>query len=300
VHYPSTSTYTAFNSRRWSNTTILAPSCVILPESTNDVSLAVKTLVAGADGNATACQFAIKSGGHNPNPGANNMNGGIVLDLGHLNDTSISADRRTVRLGAGATWLHAYDTVPGVLFPGGACSGTGVGGVSLGGGMSVFLAEVGWVVNSVRNFELVLASGEVINANSTHHTALYKAMKGGGSNFGVLTHVDVEVMREGGLVYGGQVTHLATPDVTNQLLTNLTRYVKANNKDPKAGFQVAFLASDGVILADSLLVYSDPVAGAPILQPFLDIQPSLTNTMGMRNMSDITREVNALQPNGYR
>jgi hypothetical protein len=94
--------------------------------------------------------------------------------------------------------------------------------------------------------------------------------------------------------------HQCTPEITNQLLTNLTRYVKENNRDPKAGFQVAFLYSEGILLADSLLVYSDPVAGAPIIQPFLDIQPSLGNTMGIRNMSDITKEVNAIQPNGYR
>lgn len=60
----------------------------------------------------------------------------------------------------------------------------------------MFLAVVGWVANNVLNYEMVLATGEVVNANSTHNTALFKALKGGGSNFGVLTHVDVAVIRE--------------------------------------------------------------------------------------------------------
>lgn len=103
-----------------------------LPKSTSDVSLAVAAL------SSNNCTFAIKSGGHTAIPGANDINNGVSLDLSFLNDTSVAGNNETVRLGAGGTWQNVYDTLPpGIVVPGGECGGTGVGGVALGGGMSL-------------------------------------------------------------------------------------------------------------------------------------------------------------------
>jgi hypothetical protein len=82
------------------------------------------------------CKFAIKSGGHNLIPGANDIDFGVSIDLQYLNQTSLVADRSFVTLGAGGNWINSYQAFAGVgiSFPGGLCNTTGIGGVTIGGG----------------------------------------------------------------------------------------------------------------------------------------------------------------------
>ncbi len=114
---------------------MLNPSCVFRPSSTDNLAQAVTLLTAAAlnGRSGSTCQIAVKSGGHMPTPGANDIDGGISIDLGWLNQTVLSADKSFVSLGAGARWIHAYQTLfsQGVAFPGGLCGTTGVGGLSL-------------------------------------------------------------------------------------------------------------------------------------------------------------------------
>lgn len=96
------------------------------------MSVAVKLLATGAGQCQSFCPFAIKSGGHTPWGGANNVEGGMTLDLSELDETTISSDRTYIRLGGGVIWHDAYlkTNGTGVAFPGGRCPGTGVGGKS--------------------------------------------------------------------------------------------------------------------------------------------------------------------------
>ncbi len=118
----------------------------------------------------------------------------------------------------------------GVGFPGGLCGTTGVGGVTLGGGQSIFFAEKGWVVDSVLNYEVVLASGQIVNANATCHCDLYRALKGGGSNFGIVTRVDIKTFPYNNQLWGGQILVPAVPALTTQALTATTAYTVQNNQ----------------------------------------------------------------------
>ncbi|KAK7984547.1 hypothetical protein PG989_011949 [Apiospora arundinis] len=234
VFFRNSTTFTFANSNRWSGTAALFPSCIVLPESTEDVSTAIKVITK------QQCPFALKSGGHMANPGANNIVEGVSLDLSWINTTELSRDLRTVRLGTGAEWQRVYDNTIGVVVPGGLCGGTGVGGVSLGGGMSIFLAEVGWTANNIIDYEMVLANGSIVHATQQSNPDLFMALKGGGSNFGILTHVTVNSVQLLNMVYAGQVRHRLTDQSSQGVLRALTKYTTNNNRDQSAGMQTIF------------------------------------------------------------
>lgn len=300
VFLPSDPRYYALNKNRWSETAVLSPGCIVEAAQPKDVSVAVQILNADANEGATDCLFAVKSGGHTASPGANNILGGVSLDLGRLSGGSLVPNQGILRLGAGGRWQDAYNLFPDITFPGGVCGETGIGGVALGAGMSLLLADVGWVANNIHNYEIVTADGRIINANATHHSDLFLALKGGGSNFGIVTQIDLEIGKGGGKIYGGQIISPATSDVTQEVLANLVTFVSRNNGDTRAGLQVVFLYdSSGAAIVDNLVAHTTE-SSASILQPFLNASPQIHYTVGLKAMRDLASEASALQPRGYR
>ena len=101
-----------------------------MAESKNDVSLALKTI------RFFKIHFAIRSGGHSPNPGWSSINeAGIVIDLQKLNEISVSADKKVASLGPGGRWGDVYAALDlyELSVIGGRISQVGVGGLILGG-----------------------------------------------------------------------------------------------------------------------------------------------------------------------
>lgn len=91
----------------------MRPACIVRPENAQDVASAVKALVQLHDGGnrISRCRFAVRSGGHTSWAGASNVEGGAVLDLRLLNAVELSADRKTVAVGVGATWGSVYEVL---------------------------------------------------------------------------------------------------------------------------------------------------------------------------------------------
>lgn len=293
---PGTTNYTVLNTHRWSNTSILAPTCIVTPATAEEVSTVVKILVQ--DGTS----WSIKSGGHNPNPKFNNIDNGVTIDLRLLNEATVSADRTFVTLGAGTTMGQAYDAFSNesIAFPGGICDGVGVGGISTGGGQSFFLPKVGWFVDNILNYEVVLASGAVVNANQTSNSDLYKALKGGSTNFGIVTKVNVAAFANNGL-WGGQVVIPATNATTQQLLSDFTAFTTANNEDVDNAIMVVGLySSDGNRILDVGIASTNGTENPPILAPFLALQPQVLNTVAHKSLATFVQEVSQPMPDGYR
>ncbi|KAK3724163.1 hypothetical protein LTR37_001287 [Vermiconidia calcicola] len=267
VLFPSDESYAQVNDR-WSLTAQLEPSCIVLPTSAQEVASVLKVLVS------RSTMFAVKSKGHKPITGFNNINSGVTIDLSWINETSLAEDRSFVRLGSGAAWVDAYRKLnsQGVSFPGGRCSTTGVGGLTLGGGISFYSANVGFVADNVLNFEVVLASGKIINANRDHNSDLFMALKGGSSNFGIVTRFDVRAFEDYGRIFGGGVFSKATTDTTSQSLNGVYDFVKQNHKDEDAALATIFnYNATGKYILNSM-VYTKPVAIPAIFKlkfPFL-------------------------------
>ncbi|KAH8894165.1 FAD-binding domain-containing protein [Thozetella sp. PMI_491] len=292
------SLYTSLNTGRWSNTAILSPSCIFRPTSAEHLSQAMQILTQGS------CQFAVKSGGHMPIPGANNIDNGVSIDLQYLNQTVLSADKKTVHLGTGTKWINAYHAFAddGIGFTGGLCGTTGVGGVTLGGGQSIFSAQKGWAVDNIVNYEIVLASGEIVSANATTNSDLYKALKGGGPNFGIVTRVDIQTFEYDNKLWGGELVVPALPALAEVALSATTAYTTANNLVQDTALQtVFFYYANGNKVIDFAMASTDNVVSPAIFAPITALSAyAVENTLSSRTMPDLIEEIITTQPEGYR
>ena len=132
--------------------------------------------------------LAIRGGGHN-GAGLGTCDDGVVIDLSLLKDIQVDPAARTVRVGGGCTWGEVDQATGehGLATPSGIISTTGVGGLTLGGGLGHLTRKCGLAIDNLLEAELVLASGERVRANAEEHPDLYWAIRGGGGNFGVVT-----------------------------------------------------------------------------------------------------------------
>ena len=147
--------------------------------------------------------LAIRGGGHNGG-GLGTCDDGVVIDLSLLKDIQVDTDARTVRVGGGCTWgeVDAATGEHGLATPSGIIGTTGVGGLTLGGGLGHLTRKFGLSIDNLLEAELVLASGEQVRASADEHPDLYWAIRGGGGNFGVVTSFLFR-LHEVGTIIGG-------------------------------------------------------------------------------------------------
>jgi FAD/FMN-containing dehydrogenase len=132
--------------------------------------------------------LAVRGGGHN-GPGLGTCDDGLVLDLGAMDGIRVDPAARTARVEGGAKLgdLH-HATYPfGLALPSGIVSTTGVGGITLGGGLGYLTRGYGLAIDNLLEVDMVLADGRLVTANADQHPDLFWAVRGGGGNFGVVT-----------------------------------------------------------------------------------------------------------------
>ncbi len=132
--------------------------------------------------------LAVRGGGHNGG-GLGLCDDGLVIDLTAMRGVHVDPKARTARVAGGCVWgdvehaTHAF----GLATPTGIISTTGVGGLTLGGGVGNLSRKCGLTIDNLLEVDLVLADGSCVTANANEHPDLFWAVRGGGGNFGVVT-----------------------------------------------------------------------------------------------------------------
>ena len=191
------------NARRIHNGLIdRRPALVARCHGTADVQAAVRFA------RERGLEIAVRGGGHNV-AGNAVCDGGLMIDLSAMRGVHVDPRARRARAQGGATWgdYNRETQLHGLASTGGIVSTTGVGGLTLGGGLGWLMGKHGMAVDSLQAVELVTAAGEVVRASVDEHPDLFWAVRGGGGNFGVATWFEYELYPVGPTVTGGLVAH---------------------------------------------------------------------------------------------
>lgn len=297
VSFPQDDVYKQETESYWaSNLGELTAACRVTPRSSADVQKAMYLI---SQTNAT---FAIRSGGHAVVANTSNVADGIVIDLGLLNHVLYRPERGIVDVGAGAKWGHVYHELEqyssSLQVAGGRAAAVGVGGFLLGGGLSVFSGTHGWGCDQVQFFETVLANGTIIEASQQSAPDLFKVLKGGGSNFGVVTRFGISVIETSNFVdvlmlqyYWHQI---------DDVIHAFDEYVHASD-DPKALISVTVSTefSGGTPAISVMLSHQDDVLESEVFLPFLNMTHQVTMHIRMSQLA-LGELFDEMNPKGFR
>ncbi|KXX76055.1 Bifunctional solanapyrone synthase [Madurella mycetomatis] len=291
ISLPSDGSYTSLTEENWSQSCWLPAACVAQPACATDVQHLVTALVAAK------VPFAIRSGGHSPSPHDASIDAtGVLIALDKLDQVTYDPATTLVTLGAGAKWDAVYTLLDShdVTMVGGRVMPVGVGGLTLGGGLSYLSDLYGMVCDNVASFEVVLADGSLVEASSTSDPDLFWALKGGSNNFGIVTSYQASTYPIKNCWGGMQVFSLdQLPDV----LQAFNEYQHTPDKDLHANMVLNIGVNNATVVLT--LVYLQPVERPAAYAPFYKLTPvadltgfyTLHEIMGMFPLPNVQRKM---------
>jgi hypothetical protein len=275
VTRPLNLAYIEEQTQYWSTScSALLPSCIVFPKTVEEVSAAIQIIAN------TTERFAVKSGGHSPNNGWSSVNGGPLIALEHLDQAVLDPATGVLDAGPGnrLDGIAAKLQGSGWTFVGGRIGNTGVGGLVLGGGLSYMSTQYGWAASSILEYEMVFANGTIGHINGQNYPDIFKTLKGGGNNFGVITNYRLQAHRQG-LIWGGNLVFLRTPEKDKKLLAAVRDFTEYNEDEKAAVIVTAERTNVNVV--DSWIIflfYDGPTPPAGIFANFTDVNPLLDTT----------------------
>ncbi|CAK3920344.1 Bifunctional solanapyrone synthase [Lecanosticta acicola] len=269
----------------------LSPQCFFQPRDSTEVSEGIKALVRANQ--TQSCQFAVRGGGHMHWAGAAGIEKGVTIDMGKINHVAYHEQNSSVSVGAGAVWGEVYSYLDkiNIMVTGARSSSVGVAGSTLGGGNSYHAGSRGLICDGVLQYEIVLGDGSIVTASKDERADLFRALKGGSSNMGLVTRFDYQAY-EGGKMFGGVIKH--SLDTADQQFASLHKFANAINFDPYSSIIVISnyfsIMKDGFF--SDVLDYAKPAKRSeiPIMRDFLAIKNKLGDSTGLRNMTSLAHE----------
>ncbi|KAI1394750.1 hypothetical protein F4819DRAFT_501584 [Hypoxylon fuscum] len=274
--------------RSWLVTSRIPAVAYVCLNSAEEVAKAISIV------RSTGSKFAIRSAGHNANPGFSSVGSseaGVVLDLHGLNSKTLDKKTNIVRMGSGNIWSETFTWLEenGLSAIGAREGQVELSGFLLGGGQGAFPSLYGLGVDSVKNFEVVLADGTIVNANTETYLDLYLVLKGGGSNFGIVTAVSLQAYP---LIKAQYTINMYDPSDYENVLDAFAKVQESMERDPKIGM---FINTRRDFIAVGLFYADWPVEFLRAFDPMVKLTSLLcaavpTSNGSFSTLNEILRE----------
>lgn len=226
------------------------PAALVRPTRPEGVATAIRF------GRDHGLEIAVRGGGHSA-AGHSTSEGGLVIDLSRLRGVTVDPERWVARASGGALLgeLDVAAQAHGLVCPVGVIGHTGVGGLTLGGGMGRLQRHFGLTIDNLRAVELVTADGRTVRASELEEPDLFWGIRGAGANFGVVTAFEFDLLPFGPLLHRGvriyQASHV-------RAVWSMFRDIAAAAPD-----ELSLILSIG--RAEPASDYPSSVAGQPIV-----------------------------------
>ncbi len=239
---------------------------------------------------------AVRGGGHSI-AGHSVCDGGLMIDLSRMNGVRVDPAKKTARAAGGAKWLdfdhetQAY----GLATTGGTNTDTGIGGLTLGGGLGWLAGKYGLTCDNLLSADVVTADGNVLVASATENPDLFWGLRGGSGNFGIVTSFEYQ-LHEVSTVLGGLVVH-----PFEKAKEVLKFYGEFSRSIPDELNTVAVLLTlpDGMKAAAIAVCYNgDLQKGEEVLRPLREFGPPIAIQLGPMPYVAVQAMLDASFPKG--
>ena len=242
---------------------------------------------------------AIRCGGHSAS-GKSTCDGGIVIDLSPMQSVRVDPAAKLARVEGGALLRHLDRETRafGLVTTAGTVSHTGVGGLTLGGGLGRVGRRFGLACDNLRSVDVVTAAGQLVTASETENADLLWGLRGGGGNFGVATSFEFRLHPMDPMVLAGDV---AWPYSQARDVMRFYAEYSANAPDELNADLGTFTTPDGQKMIGSELVWSaDHAAGERVLAPYRAFGSPAIDTVRAVPYTEVQSRHDQMLANGIR
>ena len=231
-----------------------------------------------------------------PVPKANGISNGVLLSTERLRTLQYtSGTKEVVQIGAGLRWRSVYDFLAkdSLAVAGGRFGPVGVSGLLLGGGFSYFSSEYGWSVSSIVNFQVVLAGGAIVNANASNNADLFWALKGGSSNFGIVTRFDMKTWALEDL-WGGLATYdgSALDDIVEAYASYTVAQGGSSDNHAHSDPTILVNATTGEVSVSAFYMHKGPDPNPAALRNFTEIPATFSDLRLVKRVNGLFNDTN--------
>lgn len=240
--------------------------------------------------------LSVKGGGHQV-AGRAVCDGGLMLDLSPMKGIAIDTERQTARVEPGVLWeeLDRATQVHGLATVGGVVGSTGIAGLTLGGGQGWLTGKHGLTLDNLLSVDVVLADGRHLRASEDEHPDLFWAMRGAGTNFGVVTAFTYR-LHPVSMVLGGLVLH--SIDRARDVL-RFYRDFAVSQPDELTTYAAVLTAPDGNPVVAMVICYAGNLAeGENVLAPLRGFGQPLADTVAPISYLDMQGIIGPGFPHG--
>lgn len=251
--------------------------------------------------------FAVRGGGHNV-AGTASVDDGLVIDLSDMNEVHVDRSTGRVEVQGGAIWadVDAVTQQHGLAVPGGVVSDTGVGGLTLGGGIGHLRRKHGLTVDNLVGARIVTPDGELRQVDKENDSELFWGLRGGGGNFGIVTRFDF-------------MAHPVGPDVAAAFVLYpsqdyydiLTTFEEVADEIPEELSPLVFMGTvpedeefDAALWGEGFLVVFCPAIadtvdeGWEMLKPLVEMADPLVDMSDVMPFADVQAALDDEYPSG--